>query len=952
MYFLYKQPMREEKKYPSDPFIDLRLVSLAKMFSEAVSILIFFVGALVLIGWKFNIIVLTNISPRFPSMAPNTALGLLFLGAALWLLQEKRLKKWTRNLGWGCAASALLLGLATLTEYVFGWNLFIDQFLFQGVAGSNLPAHLGRMALGTCFIFIFFGLALLFLDVATKRGARPAQIFAILGGIISMVAVVGYIDDVSILYQNLKVSISISIHAAMVFFIFNFGILLARPERGLTKVLVASSFAGKTVRRLLPATFVIPLIIAWLVEYGEHSGLYDVNFGIGLETVVDITSFSVLVLVSAILLESQEKAKIKVDRLLFENEKKYHDLVESMNEGLGVQDKNGIITFVNRRACEMLGYKPEEVIGKPVTLFFDKEGQKILKEQMVKRRKGGIKSYEVPCLRKNGEKVYTIVAPSPFFDEEGDFAGSVFVFTDITDRKLREISELRYRRLFEAAKDGILLVDFDSGMITDVNQFLIDMLGYSKENFLGKALWDIGFFKDIVASQDKFLELQTKKYVHYENLPLETKNGKKMSVEFVSNVYDVAGKKTIQCNIRDISERVLAEAEVEKEKLVAEDLAKDLEKFKLAVDGASDHIMITDIDGNILYANKAVETITGYTQEEIIGKNPGKLWGGHMAKDFYVNMWHNIKAEKKLFVGEVENRRKNNEVDIIEMENRRKNGEIYTAELRISPILDADGSIKFFVGIERDITKLKEIEQTQRDFISFTSHQLRTPLTVMNWNTEMLLSGDAGELTPEQKRYVTEIEHGEKRMGNLISSLLNISRLEAEKIKIEPKPTNIIELISGSISELAPFAAAKNCTIKFNKPDQEPPAIDLDPTLLKQVILNLLNNAIRYAKPNKSKIVVAFKEVEGYYQIDVADEGIGIPVNVKSKIFDKFFRADNAVKVNTEGIGLGLYITKLIIETSGGKIWFESTEGKGTTFHFTIPLSGMRPVKREKGLAI
>ena len=132
--------------------------------------------------------------------------------------------------------------------------------------------------------------------------------------------------------------------------------------------------------------------------------------------------------------------------------------------------------------------------------------------------------------------------------------------TDMAERKRAEEalrdSETRYRRLFETAKDGILLLDAVSGQITDVNPFLIELLGYTHEELLGKKLWEIGPFKDVVASQAAFRELQQKKYIRYEELPLETRHGERVEVEFVSNLYEVNGKKVIQCNIRDISERM------------------------------------------------------------------------------------------------------------------------------------------------------------------------------------------------------------------------------------------------------------------------------------------------------------------------------------------------------------------------------------------------------------
>ena len=159
-------------------------------------------------------------------------------------------------------------------------------------------------------------------------------------------------------------------------------------------------------------------------------------------------------------------------------------------------------------------------------------------------------------------------------------------------------------------------------------------------------------------------------------------------------------------------------------------------------------------------------------------------------------------------------------------------------------------------------------------------------------------------------------------------------------------------LISNVVSELAQVADARNCTVVYNSPKKPFPLISVDPVLLRQVLVNLLNNATHYSKPKKCRVEVDFKEIKGYYQIDIVDQGIGIPANVQDKLFDKFFRADNAIKADTQGTGLGLYIAKKIIETSGGKIWFESTEGKGSAFHFTIPITGMKKADGEKSLAV
>ncbi len=169
-------------------------------------------------------------------------------------------------------------------------------------------------------------------------------------------------------------------------------------------------------------------------------------------------------------------------------------------------------------------------------------------------------------------------------------------------------SEIRYRHLFESAKDGILILDAETGMIVDVNPFLINLLGYPKKNLLQKAVWETGFFKDIFHNKEKFLELQQKKYVRYEDLPLETADGQKIHVEFVSNVYMEGSKKVIQCNIRDITEQWQ----------IKKQLVESEEKFRIITEDSADAIFITNNVGKYLYVNKQAVKLSGYSKEEIL----------------------------------------------------------------------------------------------------------------------------------------------------------------------------------------------------------------------------------------------------------------------------------------------------------------------------------------------
>ena len=359
-----------------------------------------------------------------------------------------------------------------------------------------------------------------------------------------------------------------------------------------------------------------------------------------------------------------------------------------------------------------------------------------------------------------------------------------------------------------------------------------------------------------------------------------------------------------------------------KRALRAADLAtKDLVKFKQAVDGVSDLVIITDTDAKILYANNASKKITGFDKKEIIGKNPS-LWGKGMDKDFYENFWKTLKVDKKVFNGEVTN--------------KRKNGEEYEAELSVWPILGEKKELIYLVGIERDISKTKAVERMKTEFISLASHQLRTPLSAVKWFGKMLADGEAGPLSKTQAEYLNKINESNEREIQLVNSLLNVSRIDSGKIKLSPKPTDIKSLIEATVSDLRVGLNNKKRKILVDIPE-DLPLDEVDPDLMRHVYMNLLMNAVNYSDENDSiKIDISLKN--GELLTKISDTGIGIPAAEEARIFEKFFRGSNALKKETDGSGLGLYLTKTIVESSGGKIWFESKENAGTTFWFTIPI--------------
>jgi PAS domain S-box-containing protein len=482
------------------------------------------------------------------------------------------------------------------------------------------------------------------------------------------------------------------------------------------------------------------------------------------------------------------------------------------------------------------------------------------------------------------------------------------------------------------------------------------------------------------------------------------------------------------------------------------DLENDLQRLYSAVESSSNHIILTDVDGKITYANTAAQQITGYSFEEMKGKTP-RLWGGRMPKEFYQNLWHVIKEEGKPFIGEIENQRKNGEVytaiihvsqvyedgklvgfigteedissekntekllaeekakleasmlsigyglvltdkkgeitmvndsftkmlnwssadvmgrkllEVIPMLGKdkqevpifkkliedailnkvkiaansheeiyyvRKDGTLFPVYITVSPILYKGESIGA-VEVFRDITKEKEIEEAKTEFLSLASHQLRTPLSVINWYLELINNIKTTNLTVEQHKYLSEVSRASHSMVDLVNALLNISRFDLGTFKFEMECIKPAEIVEGVLKELNHSIENKNLEIKIDV------AKDLsfisDASIFKIILQNLISNAVKYTK-DSTVVSIKIGAINDKISIQVTDQGYGIPEDQKNCIFTKMFRARNIKDKVSEGTGVGLYLVKKVIESLKGEITFESKEDVGTTFSVNLP---------------
>jgi PAS domain S-box-containing protein len=348
-----------------------------------------------------------------------------------------------------------------------------------------------------------------------------------------------------------------------------------------------------------------------------------------------------------------------------------------------------------------------------------------------------------------------------------------------------------------------------------------------------------------------------------------------------------------------------------------------------------DGLIVTDEAGEILLINKIASDLTGITSDK-----PGQKVTDRV---MYDDAGNEIAPEEQPLMVALKTGKKINRYVLAPGKDDAK----IILNITANPVKEHDRHIGA-IEIIRDVTEEKEVERMKTEFISVASHQLRTPLSATKWFSQMLLNGDAGKLQDGQIDFVKNISSSTDRMIELVNSLLNISRLESGKIMVEPTPTDLKKMVTDLTESVKQKAEEKKLKLDV-KVDEKIPQINLDPRLISQVYSSLLTNAMNYTSKGSVAVTVNVKDKDVVSEI--TDTGIGIPAGEQKKVFNKFYRGTNVKTVETDGTGLGVYLAKVIVESHGGKIGFESQEGKGTTFWFSLPVKGLPPAASKPGQA-
>lgn len=423
--------------------------------------------------------------------------------------------------------------------------------------------------------------------------------------------------------------------------------------------------------------------------------------------------------------------------------------------------------------------------------------------------------------------------------EDNQIHGSAEKNKDLLPDVKSKKSEIRYRRLFETAKDGILILDFETGDIVDANPFIVKVIDFPLEEILGKKLWEIGLFSNKEESELAFTELKTNGYIRFEDMPIQRRNGQVTEVEFISNVYLENKTKVIQCNIRDITERIKAE-------------------FAL------------------------------------------------------------IKSEQDL-------KQQNKEYANL-------NKEFSTLNKELTKSINQIQHINNDLIIAKD--KAEESDKLKSAFLANMSHEIRTPMNAIIGFSEFLLQ--PGLSKDKLDQYVQIINASSQQLLSVISDLIDISKIEAGQFSVDLELVNIDKLMNEIFVTYKKLVDLKKLKLSYLSVNpNQPIQVKTDGTRIKQVICNLLNNAIKFTK--EGEIQFGYKINGNLIEFYVNDSGIGIAPENLSLIFQRFRQVEVTNKQLNEGNGLGLSISKALVEKLGGTISVNSEPGTGSSFVFTIP---------------
>lgn len=616
----------------------------------------------------------------------------------------------------------------------------------------------------------------------------------------------------------------------------------------------------------------------------------------------------------------------EIERLNYEF-KELAQAVQSIGDVVIIANPDKYILYVNKAFENLYGYSADEIIGKHISFLLPESAMPNEIDLILEKADSeGVWRGETIRIRKDGTPVIVHLTVTPILNEQNKPFAYVSVARDLTEKKalesaLRE-SEEKFRTLVESMDDIVYTLD-NTHRCTGLYGKWVEDPGIDKEFFLGKSAIDVfGEEKAKIHIEMEEKCLNTGESITYEWQYEDTEN----TFYFQTRISPMKNTKGeiigIVGVVRDVS--VIKQAQLE------------LIKFEFFLENAPLSIVITDLDANIVFANKKLFELTGYTPEEAYGKNPRIFQSGLTPRETYKELWSCL-LRGETWRGE--------------FCNRKKNGEIFWESAIISPLKDESGRIINYIAIKEDITdkkkmigeqlvqakeKAEELSYLKSFLLTNLSHELRTPLTwILGYAQVLMLESEE----PKLKEIASTFYRSGHRLLTTINLLMDYSKIESGMLSVRPSEFNLTELVNDLVQLYSMFFEEKHLKVRVTT-EYEQILMYQDEYMVRSIVSNLISNAFKFTREGEieAKITKLQRNGEEFVQFSVRDTGIGIPTEHLDSIWKEFFQASQGLSRAFEGSGLGLTIVKKFVELMGGEVGVSSRVGKGSVFTILLPI--------------
>lgn len=621
----------------------------------------------------------------------------------------------------------------------------------------------------------------------------------------------------------------------------------------------------------------------------------------------------------------------RAEEALIESAQHYRRIVETATEGIWILDAENRTTFVNARMAEMLGYIESEMIGQPVFKFMDEESVALAKAKLQRRHRGTPGQEDFKFRRKDGSYLWTIVSSNPIFDGGGRYTGSLGMVTDITRRKLAE-EKLRAAnreleitsRIVNNSPDMISVVDRHytyrkvNPMYGEVFQKpSSEIEGHAIGEFLGRRV----FRESIRPLIDRAFNGELIRFERWFDFPI----GRRYMVVRYFPLPGEAGTELVMIVARDVTERKRGEGE--RQRLLDESQRRASE-LQAVLDNMVDGVVVVNAQREIVLANSAILKLLGFRSiGQMLGKMP-KLAS-------YLRLRHPdgkpLTSDEMAMTQALEGEIVTNQDEV--MFNRMTRKEVFV-RVSAAPIKLRDENVSGAIIVIKDVTDIIDMNRLKDQFITVAAHELKTPIGIMKGYAQALLR-TVEDMPPERRWILDAINRGADRIDRIVQDLLDISRLTRGELELAVEGIDLAELAEEVVHRMALTTTKHRMMLSR----LEPVIVQGDRARLEQVLSDLIDNAIRYSpKGGDIQVEVTVKDKKAI--VSVKDQGVGITKEKQERIFERFYRAHTGTMYDYGGLGIALYMAKEVISRHGGKLWFESVENGGSTFHFSLPLRG------------